>query len=254
MAFLVAEPADAGGQAFELDVLGGGVEPAVQGLVLGEELLERGVGDLDVLRVAGERDPAERAEAFAEEGADVGGHEAGEGEGAVVAGLARFVADRVAVVEHLGAAVLELDHRLHVLGHGLLGAQRELLRILVGLALPVLEADADGQVGQRVVGRSLVGDDVDLGGLGAVEDEREDLGGVADESDGERLTVLLRLDDLGQRGVEVGLDLVEVALGLTAVEAGLVDVDDEAGAAVEGDGQGLGPAHAAAAGGDRQGA
>ncbi len=103
------------------------------------------------------------------------------------------------------------------------------------------------------MGGGLVGDDVDLGGLIAVEDEGEDLGGVADESDRERLLVPLRLDDLGQCGVEVGLDLVEVALGLPAVEAGPVDVDDEAGAAVEGDRERLGAAHAAATGGDRQG-
>src|SRR5699024_997266 len=48
------------------------------------------------------------------------------------------------------------------------------------------------------------------------------------------------------------LELVEVALALAAVEAGSVDVDDEAGAAVEGHRQGLGTAHAAAAGGDGQ--
>ena len=48
----VAQPADARGQALELDELTGGVEPAVQVLVLGEQFLERGVGDGDVLRVA----------------------------------------------------------------------------------------------------------------------------------------------------------------------------------------------------------
>ena len=60
-AFAVAEPADAGRQAFELDPFGGGVEPAVQVLVLREELLDGLVRDRDVLRVAGERHPAERA-------------------------------------------------------------------------------------------------------------------------------------------------------------------------------------------------
>ena len=116
-AFAVAEPADAGREALELDPLGGGVEPAVQVLVLREEFLDGLVRDGDVLGVTGEGNPAERAEALAEQRADVGRDEAGEFEGAVIAALAGLVADGVAVVEDLGAGVLELDHGLDVPGH-----------------------------------------------------------------------------------------------------------------------------------------
>src|SRR5699024_4537718 len=77
VALLVAEPADAGRRSFELDVLVGGVEPRSQVLVVREEFLQSLVGDLDVLGVAGQRDPAEGSEALAEEGTDVGGDEAG---------------------------------------------------------------------------------------------------------------------------------------------------------------------------------
>jgi hypothetical protein len=50
-------------------------------LVLREEIQDGLVGDADVLGVAAERHPAEGAFALAEERADVGGHEAGIGEG-----------------------------------------------------------------------------------------------------------------------------------------------------------------------------
>ena len=61
MALVIAEPANACRQALEFDVLLGGIEPVVQVLVIREELLERLVGDLDVLWVTGQGGPAERA-------------------------------------------------------------------------------------------------------------------------------------------------------------------------------------------------
>src|SRR5699024_8137128 len=72
VALAVAEPADAGGQALELDVLAGGVEPAMEVLVVREQLLQGPVGDCDVLGGAGQRHPAEGAEALAEQGTGVG--------------------------------------------------------------------------------------------------------------------------------------------------------------------------------------
>ena len=53
----------------------------------------------EVVGIAGEHRPAERALALAEERPDVGGHEAGEVEGVLDAGLLRLGADVVAVVE-----------------------------------------------------------------------------------------------------------------------------------------------------------
>src|SRR5690606_39352223 len=92
---------------------------------------------------------------------DVGGDEAGEGERPVVAGEPGLAADGVAVVEDLGAGVQEADHRLDVPGHGLAGAGGEAGRVLLGGLGHVLEGGPGGQVGERVVGGGLVGDDVD---------------------------------------------------------------------------------------------
>ena len=100
-----------------------------QRLVLREQVEHRLVGAGDVLRVAGQRRPAERALALAEQRPDVGRDEAGEVERARVAGQLRLAADRVAVVEDLGALVLEADHRLDVAGHRLARAVGELLRL-----------------------------------------------------------------------------------------------------------------------------
>ena len=73
-----ADPADARRQALEGDALAGHVEPAVQVRVVREQLLHLRVGLADVLRVARQRDPAERPLAAAEQRPDVGRHEAGE--------------------------------------------------------------------------------------------------------------------------------------------------------------------------------
>ena len=105
VALAVAQPADAGGQALEGDALLGHRDPAAQVVVVGEEL-EDAPGRCAAMSFGSprQRHPAERALALAEQRPDVGGHEAGEVEGAVVAALARLVADGVAVVEDLGAA------------------------------------------------------------------------------------------------------------------------------------------------------
>ena len=144
VALVVAQPANTCGQALELDVFLGGIQPIVEVLVVREELLERLVGDLDVLRITRQRGPAERAQALAEERTDVGGHEAGELEGALVAGVAGLVADGVAVVEDLGTLVLELNHGLHLGGHRFTGLLRKGRRVGLGLCVPILDADLRG--------------------------------------------------------------------------------------------------------------
>jgi len=86
-------------------------------LVVGEQLQHRLVGRGECRRVAGERSPAKRAFALAEERPDVGGHEPRELPSAHVAAQLGLSANRVAVVEDLGAGVLEPDHRLDMQRH-----------------------------------------------------------------------------------------------------------------------------------------
>ena len=112
-----ADPADARRQALERNAIARHVEPVVQMRVARRQLAHLGVGAVDVLGIAGQRDPAERADAAAEQRADIGRHEAGKGEGVLEAFLARHLADVVAVVERRHAGVPEGDHRLDMLAH-----------------------------------------------------------------------------------------------------------------------------------------
>ena len=217
----------------------------------GEQLEDRLVGRGDVGGVAGERRPAERALALAEQRPDVRRHEARELEGPVVAALARLVADRVAVVEDLGALVLELDHRAHMGGHRLLGALGEADRVLGALGLPVLEGNLRRQVEQRVVRRGLVGDDVD-GGV-HLEQLREHHRGVAEDADRQRPPRVAGLDRHPHRLLERGSLDVEVAVVDPALDAGRVALDADHDAVVHRHGQRLRAAHATEAGGHGDG-
>jgi hypothetical protein len=102
----------------------------------------------------------------------------------------------------------------------------------------------------------LVGDNVDgqFAGFVAAQDLGEHLGRVAHVAHGPAAALFLGLQDLGDGGVEIGFHFVQVALAGAAAQAGLVDVDDQAGALIQGDGERLGAAHAAAAAGQGQGA
>jgi hypothetical protein len=76
-------PADTRRQALEADALAGHIQPVVQVFVIGDDLFHFGVGFVDILRVAGQGNPAERADAAAEQRADIGRNEAREIKGVV---------------------------------------------------------------------------------------------------------------------------------------------------------------------------
>ncbi|EAR52350.1 hypothetical protein OG2516_07732 [Oceanicola granulosus HTCC2516] len=242
------DPADSRRQPLEGDPLARHVEPGVQVRIV-DQLLHLGVGLVDVLGVARERTPAERPDAPAEQRADVGRHEAREGEGVLEPLLLGDLPDVVAVIERRHPQPPVCHHRRHVVAHR--GARRRLDRRRVALLprAPLGDGPAGGEVAVHgVVGAGLVGDDV--GAHAAPDQLGHQFGGVADQRHRLRLARRGPAPDHLERLVErAGLG-VDVAGAQAEVGAALVALDGEAAGAGHHRGERLGAAHAAEPGGE----
>ena len=222
-----ADPADACGQALEADALLGHVEPVVQGLVVGDEFLDLGVGLVDVFRVAGQRHPAERADAAAEQRAHIGGHETGEGEGVVAANVLGHLADVVAVVEGGDALRVEGEHGFDMGAHGLLGRVARAFGVGLAALEPLLHRPALRQIAvDRIVRAGLVGNGI--GAHAALDQLGQDVGGVAEQRDGFRFAGFGVFFDARQRVIEIAGLLVDVARLEAEIDAALLAFDIEA--------------------------
>ena len=156
-----AHPADARRQALELDPRPRHVEPIVEMGIAGHQLLDLGVGPVNVLRIARQGRPAERPDPAAEHGPDIGRDEAREIEGVLDAFLERHLADVVAVVDSRNPGMGVGEHRPDMLGHRRLGGALDALGIASAPFLPLRERPPLGQIAiDGIVGRGLVGDDV----------------------------------------------------------------------------------------------
>ena len=151
------------------------------------------VGHRDVVRIARERDPAERPAPDAEQRADVGRDEAGEVERLLAARLLGVGADVVAVVEDLGAGALHREHRLDLGAHALLRPRDVAVRIARAERRRVGERQVARDVTiQRIVGGGLLGHEV--GDEPAANELGIRLRGVRAHADGDRLARLGRRD------------------------------------------------------------
>ena len=244
-----ADPADTCRQALEADALAGHVQPVVQVGIVRDQFFDFGVGLVDVLRVAGQRRPTERADATAEQWADVSRYETWEVERVFHALFLGHLADVVAVVEGRDALLLEFEHGFDVDGHRLLGGLDHGGRLGLGASAVFVPGPAGRQVAvEWVVGAGLVGDHVRA--HAALDQFRQDLCGVAQQGDGDGLAFLGVLGDTRQGVVEVGGLLVDVAAAQAEVDADLLALDVQRAGAGQGRGQWLRAAHAAEAGGE----
>src|SRR5262245_3249844 len=99
-ALTLSQPTDPRWQTLEGDALLCESDPAAEMRVIRKELEDQLIGAMQVSWLARERDPAKGALPFAEQGPDVLGHEARNGEGIGNAGVAGLGANVVAVIEY----------------------------------------------------------------------------------------------------------------------------------------------------------
>ena len=133
IALAVAKPTDTCRQALECDSFLRHGDPATKVLIVREEIKNCFIGCVDVFFFTRERHPTEGAFAFTEQWANIGGNKSGESKCAIESTLARFVADRVAVIEYFRTTVHKTHHGFNVLSHGLLRTFGEFLGLFVGV-------------------------------------------------------------------------------------------------------------------------
>src|SRR5690606_27180158 len=182
------EPADARRQALERDSLARHVQPAMHVRMAREQLLDLGVRLVDVLRIAGQGDPAERSFAQAEQRPDVRWHETRKGKCVLHALIEVDLADVVAIVDYGNAHLLEFEHRSYMHRAGARSFQFQLLvlRRIDLCGAPALHAPAERQIAvDEIVRGRLIRHQVGLHAAlsGALRELRKNLRGVAEQTD-----------------------------------------------------------------------
>src|SRR3546814_9423225 len=79
-----------------------------------KQRFDGGVGLVDILRVSGQRDPAERSDTPAEERTDIGGDEAGEGKRVLNTFFLGNLADIIPIVDHWNIHAPPVEHGRYV--------------------------------------------------------------------------------------------------------------------------------------------
>ena len=221
------------------------------------------VGLVQILGVAAQAAPTERAVAEVEQAGtkdifDVGGEdEAVEVILAVLAdalhtGVVNSLEEAVAVVEEVGAALVELADHLIVMMQRLVDEDTEAVGILVEHFGALLEREALRAVAAviRHVAGGLVAHQVDMDVV--VVQVLEQVDNVAAIGDSAGLAFLLVVEsDLGGLFERVGA-VADPALGVTGLDTGIVDLGDDGGSAGDLSSLALSAAHAAKTGGDEQ--
>ena len=117
------------------------------------------VGFVDVFWVTTQGNPAEGADTATKQRANIGGHKTREIKGVVYPFVKGHLANIVAVVKGGYAELLEVEHGLHMNGHGGFGRGGYFVWGADLCLFPLGDSPAHGQVTvYGIVGRGLVGD------------------------------------------------------------------------------------------------
>ena len=222
-----------------------------QDLVLGEKLERQLIGTVDVLGIAGERNPAERPLPGAEQRPDILRNKSGDEERIDGAGVEGEAADVVAVVERDCPGSLEREHGVDVHDHR--GGRAA--DVFLGVALPQIRSFTQREplrhvAVERIVGAGLVGNHVHL--HAAADNLRQHVGAVADKAHRKRPALAARGLAQRQRFVQRFGHGVAIARVKPALDAGAVDLDAQHHAVIQRDRKRLRAAHSAHAAGDHQ--
>ena len=201
---------------------------------------------MQVVRVTREHHPPERSLAFAEQRADVLGHESRNLECVGDAGVTGLGTDVVAVVEGDRSATLEREHRLHMghdTRHGPLYILRGRPRSQRGSLFdgePERDVPVEGVVCRRLVGEHVRNEPspCQLG---------QHVGAVANQADGQRASRALGLLAPAKRFIQGRRRTIQVARLDSPMHSRGIHFDGQTHAVVHGRGERLSASHTAEA-------
>src|ERR1051326_158738 len=243
-ALAVTEPADSCRQTLETNFVTRKTNPAVEDLVLREQLEYHPVGDFDITRISGERDPPEWTSAFGEHGADVGGNKAWEVIGILHPPFICHRPDVVPVIKRDRTSLLHVEHGLDVDSDGLDRKSRILRRIALTKFRRVVQGQTAWNITvQRIVRACLIREHVR--DPSAVNHLRENFGAVSNESDGKRPPLITGIGHEFPGFIQTAGHRVEIAGLDAAPDARRIHFHPKKRGARQGRCQWLGAAHAA---------
>src|SRR5579875_3797586 len=242
IALAVAEPADARGQALIADTFPRKPDPACQNFVFGKHFQDELIGAMNVGRLSGKRGPTKWPAAFAEEGPDVCGHEAGKIVSVFYALLESERADVVTVVEGDRSQLLQCEHSFNVNGNGFEGAPPVGFRIGFAQIRGLLDGEVLWDVtADRIVRTGLIGEQI--GHDAAAGEGGNDVRAVGDQADGSGFAPANGVFQNAERFVEIVDHNVAVAGFHAALDALRINVDTEEGGTIQGGREGLRATH-----------
>ncbi len=193
----------------------------MQMFVIFNQRFNFGVSFVDILRIAGERHPAERTNAPTEQRANIGRDETWKIERVFNAHFFRHLTNIIAVVKSRDAHLFKRQHCANVIGHGAFRRLDDLLRLGFGLALIFFPLPAERQVAvQRIVRAGLVGDHIRA--YAAFDQLRQDLRRVTAQRHGYRAPFGGIFFDAGKRVIKGGGLFVDVTGTQTKIDAALL--------------------------------
>ncbi|OPZ72962.1 MAG: hypothetical protein BWY83_00375 [bacterium ADurb.Bin478] len=247
----ISQPADARGQSLKRHLLLRSADPPVQRQIFRVGLEQGRVGRQNILRIPAERNPTERSLAQTEQRPNEFRHKAGYVERPRHPIGQRFAAKVVAVIEHDGAAGLELQHSLNMANDGLPRHVFISLRISIPQTQRLLIHNAVRHITvENIVRRGLIRHHI--GKNAAADDLGQHVRGVAQQADRERS--LLRFCFLHQiHGfIQLGAQPIKITGLQPAFDAMTIHLDAQTHRAVHGRCQRLSAAHTAQTSGENK--